>query len=117
MVGSSLFWTQSLDWTQYSREPAGSWWSPCGGSCGAAVGDLLHLGIPQVAAVEAEHRQEDPGFALLLDHRDQRGPVGDADVEVAVGGQDDPVDPVRDEVLLGGCEGQFDACATVGGAA
>ena len=40
----------------------------------------------------AEHGEEDAAFALLFDQADQLVLAGDADVEVAVGGEDHAVD-------------------------
>ena len=61
----------------------------------------LHHLVVEIAAAEAEHRQEDAGLALLLDQALQILVVGLADIEVAVGRQHDAVDAVLDEGLLG----------------
>ena len=58
-----------------------------------------------------------PLSGLLLDEADQIALVRDADVEVAVGGQDHAVDAALDEVRLGRLVGELDARAAVGRAA
>ena len=47
----------------------------------------------------AERGQRDPVVALALDHRDHRLGVRDADVEIAISGQQDAVDPALDIVV------------------
>ena len=74
----------------------------------AVVGELLQLGVLQVAHPEPEDRQVHARLPLLLDQPDQLGVVRHADVEVAVGRQDDAVDPVLDErphgLVVGGLD-------------
>ena len=55
-----------------------------------------------------------PLFALASISADELALVGDADVEVTVGGQDHAVRPVLDEVLDGHVVGELDAGAAVG---
>ena len=61
----------------------------------AVVGQLLHRRVLEVAHAEAEHGQEDAALALLLDQAHQLGLAGDADVEIAVGAEDDAIEPRR----------------------
>src|SRR5262249_32129386 len=68
----------------------------------------------QVAHAVPEYGEVDTGLALALDQPDQLCVVRDADVEVAVGGQDDPVDPVLDESPLGLLVGHLDSTLAVG---
>ncbi len=81
------------------------------------VGQLLHLGVLEVAGAEAEHGQEDAVATALLDQPDQFALARDADVEVAVAGQDDPVVALLLEVLPRHLIGQLDPGAARGGAA
>ena len=87
-----------------------------GGGAVAVLGQRLHQRVVVVAHAEAEHREEDSLAALALDEALQLVPVGDADVEVAVGRQDHPIDPVGIEILLGQRIGLANALAA-GGAA
>ena len=77
----------------------------------------LHRRILEIGFTDAEDGQEDPALALALDEARQFGLAGDADVEVAVGGEDDAVDAVLDEVLAGEIVGQLDTGGAVGRAA
>ena len=45
------------------------------------------------------------------------GGVGDADVEVAIGAEDDPVDPALDVIFFRQFVGEFDPFTAGGGAA
>ena len=86
----------------------------------AAVGELLQRRVLEVAHAEAEHGQEHArSCALSSISRDQARPGSvDADVEVAVGGEDDAVDAALDEVSAAAMlVGQLDARAAVGRAA
>src|SRR5262249_56785820 len=49
-----------------------------------------------------------------LDEADQVAIVGDADVEIAIGREDDPVGPFLDEVLGGNIIRELDARSSVG---
>ena len=81
------------------------------------VGELFERGVLDVAHAEAEHAQKDVALRLGLDQLDELLCVGDADVEIAVGGQDDAVGSVLDEVLGGDVVGELDAGTAVGRAA
>ena len=81
------------------------------------VGELLQGGVLDVAHAKAEHAQEDAALGLGLDQLDEFILVGDADVEIAVGGQDDAVGAVLDEVLGGDVVSELDAGTAVGRAA
>ena len=65
----------------------------------------------------AEHAEEDAALRLLLDQPDEIALVGDADVEIAVGGEDHAVDAALDEMLRRDLVGQLDALRAVGRAA
>ena len=80
----------------------------------ALVGQLLHRVVVEVAAAEAEHAEEHAAVALMFDQLDEIVVVGNADVEVAVGGEDDAVDALGDEVLAGLRVGEGDAGPAVG---
>ena len=64
-----------------------------------------------------KHAQEDAALGLALDQPDQLVLAGHADVEVAVGGQDDAVRALLDEVLDRGVIGELEPRAAVGRAA
>ena len=55
-----------------------------------------------------------PLDALLFDEADERILAGDADVEVAVGGEDDAIDAAAHELLAGRTVGQLDPLCAVG---
>jgi len=80
------------------------------------VGDLLHLGVLQIAGAEAENGEEGTLLALLLDEAGHLGVAGGAHVEVAVGGEDHPVVSALDVVLGGDAIRQSDARSPGGGA-
>jgi hypothetical protein len=73
--------------------------------------------VVEVAAAEAEDGEEHAALALVLDALDELLVAGQADVEVAVGREDDAVDAVLHEVLAGLRVGEGDAGAAVGRAA
>jgi len=81
------------------------------------IGDLLHHRFVVVALAEAERGERDTAVALLLDHFEQRLGVGDAHVEIAVGGEEDAVHPVLDEALPRDFVGQLEPRAACGRAA
>ncbi len=81
------------------------------------VGQLLHRRVVEVARAEAEHGEKDAAAPLLLDQADQLGVARHADVEVAVGGEDDAVRAAADEVLFGDAVGELYPRAAVGRAA
>ena len=83
----------------------------------ADVGQALGHRIVVVAIAEAERAQCDARLALVADQGFQRLLVGGADVEVAVGGEDDPVHAIFGERLFGHRIGQLDAFAAVCAAA
>src|SRR5204863_34312 len=70
-----------------------------------------------VVAAHADAGEIDAALALLLDQIGQSVGVGDADVEVAVGGEDDAVVAVRQEVIGRDLVGQLDSVAARGGTA
>ncbi len=61
-----------------------------------------------------EDGQEDPGLLLLLDETDQVALPDHADVEVAVGRENDAVDAAFDELLLRDLVGEHEPLAAVG---
>src|SRR5690606_13344504 len=71
------------------------------GNAVAVLRQRLHQGVVVVAAAEAEHRKVDAGVALTLDEVLEFLRIVDANVEVAIGGDDDAVDAALAEVLLG----------------
>ena len=75
----------------------------------ANIGDLLHHGFVIVAGAKTEGGKRNTGFALFLDHALELRGVGNPDIEIAVGSQQDAVDPVLDESLLRGAVGQLQA--------
>ncbi len=77
----------------------------------AVLGQALHQRVIVIAAAEAEYRQVNTGLALALDDVLQLLEIGDADVEIAVGGEDDAVDGVGIEVLFRQCVREFQALA------
>ena len=81
------------------------------------VGQFFHLGVFQVAGAEAQHGEEDAAFGLLLDQLHQFVVLGDAHVQVAVGGQDDSIGALFDKMLGSLLVGQLDAGRTVRGTA
>ena len=88
-----------------------------GGVAVADLRELLHQRIVVVAPAEAEDAQAHAGSAPALHQLMQRLLVHGADVEVAVGGEDDAVDAAGLEVLAGDGVGEADPLAAVGGAA
>ncbi len=74
-----------------------------GGDTVAVLRQGLHPRILVVATPEAQHGQEDSLFTLALDKALQLPVVGDTDIEVAVGGEDNAVD----RVFVVGRRGQF----------
>ena len=70
-----------------------------GGVAVAMLREALHQRVVVVAHPETEHRERDPALALARDVVLERVGVGEADVEVPVGGEDDAVHPAGDEVL------------------
>ena len=66
----------------------------------AVIGEHLHARVLVVVVADAEGREVDAVVALLLDQLQQIVVAGDADVEVAVGGEDDAVVAAGDEVLF-----------------
>ena len=72
------------------------------------VGDLFHHRLVVIACPEAERGERDAAVALPFDHVDQRVGVGNADVEIAVRGQDHAVHAALDEALLGHGIGEFE---------
>ena len=81
------------------------------------LGEGLHGLVIVVALTEAENREENSGVAFALDEILQFLGVGDAHVEIAVGGEDHAVDGALVEVLLGELIGKVDAFRPGGGAA
>ena len=73
--------------------------------------------VLDVAHAVAQDAQEHAALGLGLDQPEQVILRRDADVEIAVGGQDDAIRPVLDEVLGGDVIGELDARAAVGRAA
>ncbi len=63
----------------------------------AAVGQLLHRRILEIAGANAEHREEDALLALLFNQAYQLALARHPDVEVSVCGKDDAVDAALDE--------------------
>ena len=79
------------------------------------IGQLLHLRVLEVAPAEPQNGEEDAGLALLLDETDEVALAGQTHVEVAVGGQDHPVDSAVHEALRRDAVGELDPGATRGG--
>ncbi len=73
--------------------------------------------VVEVASAHPEHRQENACLALGCDELHQRAVIGGADVEVAVGGEQDSVDAPLDERLFRELVGEVNALAAVGAAA
>ena len=61
----------------------------------AGLRELLHQRVVEVARAHAEDRQVDAGLALSRDEALQLALIADADVEVAVGGEDHAVHRLR----------------------
>mgnify|MGYP000004572824 CR=1 FL=1 len=61
------------------------------------VGEGFHGTILQIAAAKAEHAEEDAAASLLRDEFLQLRRIADADIEVAIGAEDDAVDAIMDE--------------------
>ena len=80
----------------------------------AVVRELLHQMVVVVAGPEAQRRERHTGLAFFFGEILQRLEVDRTDVEVTVGCEDDPVDPVFDERLLRGGVRQLNARAAVG---
>ena len=83
----------------------------------AGIGDALHQLFVVVAGAEAQRGQRDAALPALLDQALELFEVGDADVEVAVGGQQDAVDAAVDVALARHPVGQLDAAGAGGAAA
>src|SRR5690606_23507641 len=64
----------------------------------AVIGELLELAVLQVAHAESEHGEKRALLALLFDEPHHLRITGHADVEVAVGGEDDAIVAVADVV-------------------
>ena len=82
-----------------------------GGGAVAVLRERLHQRVVVIAHAEAEHGEEHALAALALDIALQLVRVGDADIEIAVGGEDDAVDAIGIEILLGERVGLADALA------
>ncbi len=81
------------------------------------IGDLLQQLVVVVAGAEAEAGQRHTAFALLFDQAFQLLEIADADIEIAVGRQQDAVDALFDIRLLRHLVRQLDAGRPGGGAA
>ncbi len=81
------------------------------------VGELFERRVFQVAHAVAQRAEEDFALGLLFDQPDEAPLVGDADVEIAVGGENHAVDSLGDEVVDGQLVRELNARAAVGGAA
>ena len=81
------------------------------------VRESLERGVLDVAHPEAQNAEENATFRLGRDQFDQFVVLGDADIEIAVGGQDDAVRALLDEVAGGHVIGELDAGPAVGRAA
>ena len=88
-----------------------------GGGAVAGLGDLLSDDIVVIALAEAEHGEENAALALSRDKILKAVGVDDAHIEVAVGGENDAVDLVFREVLLGKLVGEREPLAACGRAA
>jgi hypothetical protein len=80
----------------------------------ALVGEHLKRVVLDVAHAEPEHAQEHAALGLALDEAGEVTLVGHADVEIAIGAEDDAVAAVLDEALDGRVVGELEACAAVG---
>ena len=78
------------------------------------IGELLHRRVLEIAGADAQDRQEDAALSLALDQTNQLVLAGHADVEVAVGGQDDTVDSPSNVLLARRLIRQRDACRAIG---
>ena len=78
---------------------------------------MFHQPIVIVAGSKAERGQGDAALALGFHQILQRIEIDGTDIEIAVGGQDHPVDAVFHETLASQVVGQLNASPTVGGAA
>ena len=67
----------------------------------AVLRQRLHQPVVVIAVAEAEHGQVNAGLPLGLDEALQLLGIGDADVEIAIGRQDDAVDGALVEIHLG----------------
>ena len=83
----------------------------------AGIGQLLHQPFVVVAAAEAERGERNAAFAFFGHHAAQGVEIGNAHVEIAVGGEQDAVDAVADIGALGGLVGLLDGVFAGGGAA
>ena len=83
----------------------------------AGIGQLLHQPFIVVAAAEAERGKRNAAFAFFGHHAAQGVEIGDAHVEIAVGGEQNAVDAVADIGALGGLVGLLDGVFACGGAA
>ncbi len=83
----------------------------------AFVGEGFHGAVFEVAGAVAEHAEEDAGAGFLGDEFFEFLRGRDADVEVAIGAEDDAVDAFGDEAGDGLFVSELDAGAAVGGTA
>src|SRR5262245_65340328 len=81
------------------------------------VGEFFERRVLEIADAEAEDGEEDSALAAALDQLHEVARAGDANVEIAVGAEDDAVEPARDEVPGGDVVGHLDPAAAVGRAA
>ena len=84
----------------------------------ARVADLLHHPIVQIAHAEAEATEIDTLLGIAFHHFHQGVGAGDANVEIAVGTQDNAVVAFRvvigQSLLVGHLQGFAASCAAIG---
>src|ERR1017187_659386 len=78
------------------------------------IGKFLHGRILQVAHADAENGEEHVAFGLLLDEVNQLILVGNTDVKIAVGAQNNTIHAALDEVAGGFAVGGLNARAAIG---
>ena len=69
-----------------------------------------------VAAAESEGGQRNSGFTLALNHVNQFIGTGYSDIEIAIGGENDPIDAIGAKILSRHLVSKPDTAGAVGGA-
>ena len=81
----------------------------------ALVRQKLHRGVLEVPHAEAENGEKDSAVPLVLDELLETSPTADANVEIAVGRENDAVDAAFDEAFGRDFIGELNALASRGG--
>src|SRR5207245_525322 len=63
------------------------------------VGQFLHCRVFQVVGAESEHTEKNAGLRLFLDQPNQITLIGHANIEIAVGRENDTVHAAFDEIV------------------